>query len=528
MHAPAYKVVVVEDELLILDDIIEKIEKTDSAFKVVGSAYNGKSGLSLIKSEQPDILFTDIRMPMMDGLELIRQVKDEFPEMHIVILSGYDEFDYAKQAIRLGVKDYLIKPLLMEDLTETLMSIKSVLDSRFLKTEREIVYSEISGMPSGSTLPSTLKNSFFCLFLITVGHLCNPIASFSQLNFFKNCWSGLDWSSILSVILTSDEKWWVVDEKQPNQKFLIFATPNSIHDDFSKIAQHLSDRLKDTFAPLPVNICMGANTIPYSQIWSSAQKARLFIDQNLVLGKSLIYLSGLSNSNESPRPNMENIILNRISFLLQSNNSSSLRKELFSLLDNWNQKSYPQRRIEKNLHHLIRLFQHQVPSISDAEVCHLEYLLSDLLSTSVDLRSIYPDIWSVFGSFIQSDVKENEDTKEIIDHIEEYIRTNYADNINLEEIARKFSIDFSYLSKAFKKYKSVTPLKFLITLRILEAKRLMGTQPELDIKEIGEIIGYTDQHYFSRIFKNVTGKAPSEYKKLLTTAYFVCLDKDSL
>lgn len=95
-----------------------------------------------------------------------------------------------------------------------------------------------------------------------------------------------------------------------------------------------------------------------------------------------------------------------------------------------------------------------------------------------------------------------------------FIRANFSKSINLEDISRKFNFNASYLTKIFRKHKGETPLKCLITYRIDEAKRLTQNQPDLDIKHIGEIVGYPDQAYFSRIFKNITGKSPTEYKEL--------------
>ena len=105
------KVFLVEDEVVMRNGIKNNIPWEQEGFEFVGEASDGELAYPLIKREKPDILITDIRMPFMDGLELSRLVKKELPQIKIIILSGYNEFDYAKNAISIGVTDYLLKPI---------------------------------------------------------------------------------------------------------------------------------------------------------------------------------------------------------------------------------------------------------------------------------------------------------------------------------------------------------------------------------------------------------------------------------
>jgi two-component system response regulator YesN len=124
-----FKVVIVEDEQLILDNLIGKIEQFDLGFQVVGTAKNGKKALELITELHPDLVITDIRMPVMDGLELIKQITYQFPDIKKVIISGFSEFKYAQQAIQYGVKDYLLKPVEANAFRKTLTELRILLSS---------------------------------------------------------------------------------------------------------------------------------------------------------------------------------------------------------------------------------------------------------------------------------------------------------------------------------------------------------------------------------------------------------------
>ena len=120
-------VVVVEDEKLIAKSIVNNIEKVKEDFKVVGVAYNGEDGFALVRSLLPNILFTDMKMPIMDGLKLISMVRQNFPFIKIVVVSGYDDFEYARAALHNNVSDYLLKPINLMELQKTLAALENEL-----------------------------------------------------------------------------------------------------------------------------------------------------------------------------------------------------------------------------------------------------------------------------------------------------------------------------------------------------------------------------------------------------------------
>lgn len=121
------KVVIIDDEPIIVEGLTRLVPWGKYQCTVVASAYNGKEGLETIRREKPDILFSDIAMPGLDGLKMIAALKVEFPDMQICILTGYRDFDYCQQAIRLGVSRFLLKPSNMNELEEAVEAMSSVL-----------------------------------------------------------------------------------------------------------------------------------------------------------------------------------------------------------------------------------------------------------------------------------------------------------------------------------------------------------------------------------------------------------------
>lgn len=147
MRKQEYSVVVAEDEELLLENLIKKINSTSLGFHVVGRAQTGKQALDLIKTFPPDVLITDIRMPMMDGIELLEKVHLSHPTTKLLITSGFSDFEYAKQAISLQVSAYLLKPVDTDELYETLFRIKTQLEM-----EKE-AYNSIFNLSENCTTP---------------------------------------------------------------------------------------------------------------------------------------------------------------------------------------------------------------------------------------------------------------------------------------------------------------------------------------------------------------------------------------
>ena len=110
-----YRIILVDDEEEVRQSIIRKINWTEAGFQVVGDAENGEDAMEKVEALEPDLILTDIRMPYMDGLTLAEKVRQKYPSIKIVIFSGYDDFEYAKQAIKLNVTEYILKPVNVEE-----------------------------------------------------------------------------------------------------------------------------------------------------------------------------------------------------------------------------------------------------------------------------------------------------------------------------------------------------------------------------------------------------------------------------
>ncbi len=132
-----YKVILVDDEEEVREAIRKRINWEEIGFSVVGTAENGEEALELAESCEPDVVMTDIQMPFMDGLTLLKKIKEKIPDLKSVIFVGYDEIDYAKEAIRLEAEEYILKPVDSDELRAIFMRIKDRLDEE-LKQRRNV------------------------------------------------------------------------------------------------------------------------------------------------------------------------------------------------------------------------------------------------------------------------------------------------------------------------------------------------------------------------------------------------------
>lgn len=124
MDKRGFTVIVVDDEKLITRNMATKIEKTNPAFRVIQLAYDGEQAFELVREHLPDVVFSDIKMPVWDGLELLRNIKLHFPSVKVVMVSGYDDFALVRSALQQDAFDYLLKPVRQEDLQQTLQKLE--------------------------------------------------------------------------------------------------------------------------------------------------------------------------------------------------------------------------------------------------------------------------------------------------------------------------------------------------------------------------------------------------------------------
>ena len=508
-----FTVVVAEDEQIILNNIINKIEQTDLHFNVVASAMDGEDALLLIEQFKPDVLFTDIHMPAMDGLELIKRAKAIKPDLEIVIISGYNDFSYAQQAIRLGVTDYILKPVKKDLLMQTIASIKTRLDKKAYKLESDMIEKMVHGIKPAASFPESIKSLQFQMYFICLGNQYSHAADVLDTDYFDRLWSMIDWSKIMASCGDKAATWRIVDDKYFNQKFLILSgSEPACHPE--GLMNAISSSLLDS---IPVTICAGESPVSLEHIRDTARMLRASLERNLLCCRSSLITKTDRQVPDRPSLNHDSIHMNSIKLFIKQQQFDSLQSELQHLFAGWEASGMTQRQLEKQLVNLAAELMALIGNEEEDILASIEKELYEIVAISIDSESLFSDAIQILNNYMSpysNPRKKGSDTSaELYNKLEEYIRMNMSEQITVSSLAEKFNFNPSYIIRVFKKCSGEPPMKYLTQLRINEAKRLIERQAELDFKDIAEIIGYSEQQYFSRVFKNITGMSPSEYRE---------------
>lgn len=492
-----FRVIVAEDEKIIRDNTIRKIKARDPDFIIVGEFANSADALSFAMSNPVDILITDIRMPVMDGLELIKKIREYIPALQAIIISGYADFSYAQQAIRLGVDDYLLKPIKPDLLSQSLQKIKQK-----LTRERKLAFykSLCDAIHGYGQCIDDHQN--FNLFLLNLGNYCSVNVSTAVRSFYETNWLHLDFSAIRSFC----DEYWIVNGSLCNTKFIVM--PALENTEPKEIANTIQQELFQQLPNLSITVLFCSAT-KSCDLALQANALYLALLQNLVIDESRV-ISIDQTGDSLPSAALDAADYKKLASMIQQEQVKAIKQEVFKLIEVALELKRPQRWVQDYIHQILRLFQRHSLMISEAEFYHTEYELFNQMTLPLDKEALFNRIWGFLLPTFAKTTKETT-SEESIEQIQKYIDTVYNMNITLDEIARRFDFSASYLIKVFKKQFGVTPIQYTIQLRMNEAKRLMQENPDMDIKQICELVGYPDQHYFSRIFKNIHGISPTQY-----------------
>ena len=526
-----YSVFAVDDEPIVLEGIRSKIDWEGSGFTFAGEATDGEIALSMIHEIKPDILITDIKMPFMDGLQLAEAIKKTQPWIKIIILSGHDEFDYAKKAISIGIEDYLLKPFTPEELLTSLNKTASQID----KERKQL--SDISRLREELKSNETLVKKEFLNNLVhgsadtnTVMDKCNQLGINLISRYYKVLISRID--SRTGNTQTQQEACSLLNSystaineavsffHHSNLLVCIFkgSTQSELDDNTFRAAEtigHIATKNPDCI----VLTAIGKTVEHLSQLKVSYEDAKSILE--------------LRTTNEKTTEEQNRIIS---SDDLQSNSPDILDlKETNPLVDRlkYASKNDISAIIEESMT-LIRNNPSQFQVFASYLLVDLIFAVSKLVEKlGGDIKVLNPDILQ--RKFIDDAVSdennflktleqvlnfalEYRDSKmtgkygDVILKAKRFIEENYADqNTTLTTVAEAVCLSPNHFSTIFSQECKTTFIEYLTNVRMENAKRLMR---ETDMKgyDIAYECGFSDPHYFSYIFKKNTGLSPREYK----------------
>lgn len=528
------KVFLVEDEFVMREGIKNNIDWNSHGYEFCGEASDGELAFPMIQKLTPDIVITDIKMPFMDGLELSRLIKKELPFTEIIILSGYEEFEYAKEAIKIGVSQYLTKPINGEELLREVDLLAEKISEK--RKEREIREKYVREMEENFL--GERKNLF--QYLVTGSKSMSELLEISdKLNIdLSAIWYRVALVKIQSMNHARDEysnslvqieqklkaidadRGLLVFDRNLEGQALIFKADS--REELDKIQKDYLGKMRDLLGDYTqiryfVGIGMPVNRL--SELPSSFEQASHAFAHRYLVKESCIW-----NYEE-----MEQNIYHDEEFNISNVNPKQLdrsklreflkfgdREEVIYFVEEYFKDLGPNA-MKSNM------FRQYI--ILDAYFCVVDFLdslqlqkdeLEPLDITSGILQSEETAIKYVIR-IIEKALELREKTASnryggIVDEVKKYIDKNYADeDLSLNVLASHVNFSPNHLSMVFSQQTGKTFIKYLTDFRMSKAKELLRCTGKRS-SEISLEVGYKDPHYFSYLFKKTQGMTPTQYR----------------
>lgn len=530
------KVFLVEDEVIIRSGVKKSINWEQEGYEFVGEASDGELAYPMILKEKPDILITDIRMPFMDGLELSRLVKKELPDIKILILSGYDEFEYAKKAIKIGVTEYLLKPISAAKLTEVLNAVaetirqeneeKNLLETYFAEmrenTERDkmrlfekLLMGDLS---MGEILEAGER------FGMNLGASCYKIVLFKILANLENhvyAEQMVDAYSSVEQAASMMEGVYVFQRGVEGWAFLLTAQDEKSMEESAKILyQNLKQAMKN-YTQLEYFGGIGSTVPRIRSLKQSFREAdRAFAARFVEEANQIISQKEFEKSQMEEGLKMQGVVqIGKSREMLQKFLSNGTREEVKAFSD-----AYISRIEEENIRStMVRQYVVIDVCIVILSFCERISSANRLQEEAEELQKMMQKIHSLseikkyvvrlLNEAIElRDAESGRRYSDLIAAAKKEIENHYmTEEISLNTVAISVGMSPSYFSSIFSKEAGKTFVEYLTEVRIEKAKEFLMCS-SMKTSEIGYEVGYKDPHYFSYIFKKVQGCSPKEYR----------------
>lgn len=533
------KVVIADDEIRICKLIEKLIDWDGLGIKIIGQVSNGIDAFNIIISEKPDIVITDIRMPGLDGLELIKKVREADIKTSFIIISGYKQFEYAQNAVRYGVEDYLLKPINRDELYNIIVKLRN----RYIENTEKVEDEEKLKIRLANSIEKLRKQ-----FLATLLNNYDKFSSMSldqinkeyQFEFAEGCFQiiafKLDKKNLGNIHDNYEEL--ILDKLSSMVK-------NGLNDSCKEIelikwnsrvvcllnythevASIMINYYKRVFEKLQnyleiseyFHVTMGIGSVEnnFNNIGQSINTALNCIKCRVVLGMDrIIDLSKYSFTSI----NIQDVITSEkekeFMHFIEGFDKDGLKEWIYDVFNKITIKLQKDPLLLfKACSRIVNIFFATMKMLN----IESEEFTSDKILKKIDECRNPKEIQQYIFEFINEYVdvfiwsKKMQENKPIR-LAKQYVMENYMNSISLEDVADIVHLNPIYFSVMFKKEVGINFVDFLINYRLEIAKKLLK-EDKYNISQVAYMVGYKDAKYFSKLFAKVVGIKPSEYKKL--------------
>ena len=504
-----FDLLIVEDESRIANDLVDRLNLLTDEFRLVGICRNGREALEWVRTEPPQIVFTDIVMPELNGIDLIRDIRALSRDILIVIISGFDEFEYARSALKYSVKDYLLKPIddkkLRETVDNSLLELRQLYSSRQERNYSSLIHYAV---PAPESVAEDTKE--LILFLVVAGNLLSPIVldrsdgNRARIRHFRDRIAG-------------DGRIFAVPDRSPNRVFVVSQRGSApacvIRDEARSLVQTFGDDSNIT-------------CVYHGALISECElheHARLLIQHAEM--KKLPWRSSIEDTLPATFPfqtdesvfseaRNQSTILRE---LLTHHGTNEACREFIRFVREQIGRRITQRQLERTIQQILQeLIYGILGSDTDTRVLTPDLKVLEVVQKSDSIQEFLLMLSDQFDLIFDSFIRLAPD--EIAGAVARFLEEHYAEPITLTSICDHMGFESSYIAKVFRREHDTTPMKYLRAVRMERAKALLRERPHLDVGSIGTAVGYNDQHHFSRVFRNTTGVSPTGYREAAVRA----------
>jgi two-component system response regulator YesN len=521
-----FKLMIIDDEILIRNGLAKIISSIAPQWMVVGDAVNGDEAIAIIEAKQPQLIITDINMPCLDGISMFTIIKEKYPHIKCIALSGYTNFEYVRQMLKLGSIDYLIKPVQKNLLLETLKKVEQEIlaESQLVISQNEEkqrlcefwLYQLISGTQYElqvcenhlTKLGIVTDSPFINLLIISMDWKEDELNYRSTYLYFLY--------KLAKELLASDG---FVFRGNEGEIFVLFWEPHiqKLKDATSLFANIFLDFIKNS-TKLSITIGISATIHHFYHLTKAYDQALAAVKYNMLLGNNIIIDWPEVNTAESSDPKQPYQINRILSLALQHEDRERIHQILHDAFQPADKETFYSMEYVQHLYLLIIFCLEEFAirhgtnlecisstsfvSITEGykNVNKLEHLTSLLFELIVKLLS-----------FIQEN-RTNENFNVIL-KANKYISEHLKINLTLQSVAEHVNLNPTYLSEIYKKKTGQNFVDYVIQCRVELAKKLIQ-ENKLKWSEITEEVGYLSPNHFTKVFKEHVGMLPSEFKKL--------------
>ena len=531
------KVFLVEDESVIREGFRDKIPWEQYGFQLVGEAGDGEMALPMIRKLKPDLLITDIKMPFMDGLSLSEIVKEEFPKIKIIIISGYDDFEYARQAIKAGVDQYLLKPITRTTLRGVLLEMKEKIEQGMEQKDYQAQYQdEVQEFEQFSL------RRFFEKILegkLSVKEIYEEAAA-QSLQLTASCYNLLLFSIYEKAEVSSRESRERLIRKQEevfhyflrHPQYILFRFNVSCYGVLIKSEQSQMEELTENGLAHFKKVCAPEEDHLEWYVAVGTEVERLsmlpqcYKDANHYFAYRFI------------KPGLHVLSETTLSDCLAGQGEKNIGTVDFMQMDPEIIRDFLSRGEDKEIHDFVESYLYNIQNalksrmfrsyvilnIRFAVVAFLESIgadqaeyLEEIEHAVQMIRSEDSEIFEYFAGMLETAMgirdrinscQGGKMLKKALDYIDDHYD---CDTLSLNLVAENIGMSASYLSAIFSQNMQKTFVEYVTEKRIEKAKKLLK-QTDKNSGEIAKAVGYKDSHYFSFVFKKLQGCSPREYR----------------